>query len=146
MRLNGFTADERGNGHDDHGEFSPGPSATIPRAPGQAWVEERTRVAVGRGASVAGRLIFHEPVRIEGSFRGEVNAADLVVIADDGSVEGRVRAPRMLILGELRGELSGCHRLVLGPRSRVHGRIETIVLTVCEGAHLEGEVRMPRPS
>jgi cytoskeletal protein CcmA (bactofilin family) len=146
MRANGFTGLEHGNGHDVHEAPLPGPAATIPRAPGQAWVEERTRVAVGRGASVSGRLIFHEPVRIEGSFRGEVNAADLLVIANDGSVEGRVRAPRMLILGELRGELTGCHRLVLGPRSRVHGRIETIILTVCEGAHLEGEVRMPRTS
>ncbi len=122
------------------------PAATIPHAPGQVWVEERTRVAVGRGASVSGRLIFSEPVRIEGHFRGEVIANDLVVIAQEGSVQGKVRAPRMLILGELRGDLSGTERVVLGPRARVYGRIETTSLTVCEGAYLDGDIRMPNAS
>jgi cytoskeletal protein CcmA (bactofilin family) len=122
---------------------SPQPAATIPHAPGQVWVEERTRVAVGRGASISGRLIFHEPVRIEGYFRGEVIANDLVVIAQEGSVQGKVRAPRMLILGELRGDVTSSERVVLGPRARVYGRIEATALTVCEGAYIDGDVRMP---
>jgi cytoskeletal protein CcmA (bactofilin family) len=119
------------------------PIAEIPRAPGQAWVEERTRIAVGPGVHVSGRLVFREPVRIEGSFRGEVNSIDLVVISAEGSIEGRVRAPRLLVLGELRGDVIGAERLVLGPRARVVGRIEAIRLTVCEGAFLSGDVRMP---
>lgn len=134
------------NGRAEPGEEAHGPTAAVPRAPGQVWVEERTRVAVGRGASVSGRLIFHEPVRIEGRFRGEVSASDLVVIAHEGAVEGKVRAPRLLILGELRGDVGGCDRLVLGPRSRLYGRIETARLTVCEGAYLDGDVRMPGAS
>jgi cytoskeletal protein CcmA (bactofilin family) len=125
-------------------EQVPAPSATVPYAPGQVWVEERTRVAVGRGASISGRLIFHEPVRIEGYFRGEVVATDLVVIAQEGSVQGRVRAPRMLVLGELRGDVTECERIVLGPRSRLYGRIETVSLTICEGAYLDGDIRMPK--
>ncbi len=122
----------------------PPPSAGIPRAPGQAWVEERTRIAVGRNITVSGRLVFQEPVRIEGCFRGEVTSVDLVVISSEAVVEGRVCAPRLLILGELRGDVAGAVRLVLGPCARVHGRIEAENLTVCEGARLNGDVRMPR--
>jgi cytoskeletal protein CcmA (bactofilin family) len=121
-------------------------AAAVPHAPGPMWVEDRTRVGVGRGASVSGRLVFHEPVRIEGHFRGEVSASDLVVIAEEGSVHGRVRAARMLILGELRGDLAGCERAVLGPRSRFYGRLETASLTICEGAYIDGDVRMPKAS
>src|SRR5713226_5214129 len=84
-------------------------NAEVPNAPGQAWVEERTRVAVARNITVSGRLVFHEPVRIEGRFRGEVSSVD---------------------------------RVVLGPRSRVFGRIEAKRLTICEGALLNGDVRM----
>ncbi len=146
MKPPDYIKGTKGEGLALPGEQAPGPAATIPRAPGQVWVEERTRVAVGRGAGVSGRLIFHEPVRIEGHFRGEVSASDLVVIAEEGSVHGRVRAPRMLILGELRGDLTGCERAVLGPRSHVYGRIETASLTVCEGAYLDGDVRMPKAS
>ena len=50
--------------------------------------------------------MFQEPVRIEGCFRGEVSSIDLVVIATEDLVEGRVRAPRLLILGELRGDFA----------------------------------------
>ncbi len=120
------------------------PSARIPRVPGQSWVEDRTRVAVGRNITVSGRLAFQEPVRIEGGFRGEVSSIDLLVIAGEARVEGRVRAPRLLILGELRGEVSGASRVVLGPRARVFGRVEAKYLTVCEGACLNAEVRMQR--
>jgi cytoskeletal protein CcmA (bactofilin family) len=123
-----------------------GPAAVVPYAPGQVWVEERTRVAVGRGATISGRLIFHEPVRIEGYFRGEVIATDLVVIAQEGSVQGKIRAPRTLILGELRGDINECERVVLGPRARVYGRVETSALTICEGAYLDADVRMPKAS
>ena len=109
-------------------------------APGQAWIEERTRVAVSRSINVSGKLVFQEPVRIEGNFRGEVSSSDLVVISEGGAVDGRVKSPRLLILGELKGDITGSKSVVLGPRSRVRGRIESETLTVCEGARLEGDL------
>jgi cytoskeletal protein CcmA (bactofilin family) len=120
----------------------PAPTADIPRPPGQTWVEERTRVAVGRGVNVSGRLVFSEPVRIEGRFRGEVRSGDLVVISTGGSLEGGVQAPRLLVLGELRGDIHGAQKVVLGPRARVNGRIEVQQLTICEGARFDGYVAM----
>jgi len=111
--------------------------------PAAAWVEERTRVAVARNVNVSGRLVFQEPVRIEGNFRGEVSSSELVVISDQGKVEGRVRSPRLLVLGELRGDIIDSRLVVLGPRARVFGRIETDSLRIAEGALLEGDVRVP---
>ncbi|MGH7906638.1 MAG: bactofilin family protein [Candidatus Binataceae bacterium] len=117
-------------------------SAAPPRVPAQGWIEERTRIAVGRNANVSGRLVFTEPVRIEGHFRGEVSSADLIVIAETGIIEGKVRALRMLVLGQMQGEITECRRVVLGPRSWTLGKIQTERLTVCEGARLEADVRM----
>jgi cytoskeletal protein CcmA (bactofilin family) len=116
------------------------PVTSMPLAPGQAWIEERTRVAVSRNINVSGKLVFQEPVRIEGRFRGEVSSSDLVVISEEGTVDGRVKTPRALILGELQGDIIGSKSVVLGPRSRVRGRIEAERLTVCEGARLEGDL------
>src|SRR5581483_4307587 len=115
-------------------------------APANAWTEERTRVAVGRDINVSGRLIFHEPVRIEGRLRGEVSSAELVVIAEEGTIEGRVRAPRLLIMGELRGDVIASKRVVLGPHARVHGNIEAENLAISEGAHFYGHVQMTNRS
>lgn len=118
----------------------PQPTISIPPTPGAAWVEERTRVAVGRNINVSGRLVFQEPVRIEGNFRGEVSSSELVVISDQGTIEGKVRSPRLLVLGELRGDVLESRLVVLGPRARVTGRIRADSLRVCEGARLEGDV------
>jgi cytoskeletal protein CcmA (bactofilin family) len=117
---------------------------TLPNTPGQAWIEERTRVAVGRGINVSGRLVFQEPVRIEGRFRGEVSSSELVVITEPASVDGRVRTPRVLILGQLTGDVIEAKSAVLGPRARVVGNIEAETVTICEGAQLEGDVRTGR--
>ena len=106
--------------------------------------ESRTRVAVGRNINVSGKLIFQEPVRIEGRFRGEVHSVELVVVGEEGMVEGKIFAPRLLIMGELRGDLVGSDRVVLGPRAKVFGNIETRNLTVAEGAYFDGYVRMTR--
>jgi cytoskeletal protein CcmA (bactofilin family) len=116
----------------------------IPPMPDAEWAEERTRVAVARNINISGRLSFQEPVRIEGNFRGEVSSSELVVISEHGSVEGRVRTPRLLVLGALRGDITETRLVVLGPRARVFGRIETDILRVCEGALLDGDVRVPR--
>lgn len=120
-------------------------AGTPPDPPAQAWIEERTRVAVSRNINVSGRLVFQEPVRIEGRFRGEISSSELVVISEGGSLEGRVRSPRLLILGELHGDVVSAKSVVIGPRARFTGKIETEGLTVCEGAYLEGEVRVVRP-
>jgi len=117
-------------------------STQIPQDAGVAWAEERTRVAVGRNVNVSGKLIFHEPVRIEGRFRGEVRSVELVVVGEEGMIEGKVFAPRLLIMGELRGDVVGCDRMVLGPRARFFGNIQTRNLTVAEGAYLDGNIRM----
>ena len=124
------------------GSHDPARSGDLSEPPTTAWIEERTRVAVGRNINVSGRLIFHEPVRIEGRFRGEVSSAELVVISEEGTIEGKVRAPRLLIMGELRGDVVASKRVVLGPHAKVHGNIEAENLTINEGAHFYGHVQM----
>jgi cytoskeletal protein CcmA (bactofilin family) len=111
----------------------------------QAWVQERTRVAVAKGINISGKLHFHEAVRIEGFLRGDISSADLLVIAEEGIVEGRVRAPKLAVLGELRGEIVGAGRVYLGPRARVFATVWAASLTICAGAHFDGSVRMTSP-
>src|SRR5215469_639074 len=107
-----------------------------------SWIEERARVAVNRNIKVAGRLVFQEPIRIEGHFRGEVSSSELVVISEDGSVGGRVRSPRLVVLGELEGDITASKSVVLGPRSRFRGKLEAEHVTICEGACLNADLRI----
>jgi cytoskeletal protein CcmA (bactofilin family) len=106
-----------------------------------SWVEERARIAVNRNVRIAGRLVFQEPIRIDGHFRGEVSSSELVVISEDGSVGGRIRSPRVVVFGVLEGTISS-KSVILGPHSRFKGKIEADNLTICEGANLEAELRI----
>ncbi len=130
---------ERGFADGGESAFASSEGAQIPTS---AWVEERTRLAVGANANISGKLVFHEPVRIEGRFRGEVSSADLIVITEFGLIEGRVRAPRLVVLGEMRGEVTDSKRVLLGPRARVSGTIESERFAMLEGARLEGDLRI----
>jgi len=119
------------------------PAPQISESAPLAWIQERTRVAVGVGATIAGKLIFSEPVRIEGHFRGEVSSSSLVVIDEHGMVEGRVKANRLVVLGELRGDIVGASRVYFGGRARVYGNLSTENLNICEGAYFNGNIKMP---
>jgi cytoskeletal protein CcmA (bactofilin family) len=107
-----------------------------------SWVEERARVAVNRNVKVAGRLVFQEPIRIDGHFRGEVSSSELVVISEDGSVGGRVRSPRLVVLGELEGDIISSKSVILGPRSRFRGKLEADNVVIYEGAFLNADLRI----
>jgi cytoskeletal protein CcmA (bactofilin family) len=107
-----------------------------------SWVEERARIAVDRNVRVAGHLVFQEAIRIDGHFRGEVSSSELVVISEDGSVGGRIRSPRLVVLGELEGDITASKSVILGPRSRFKGKIEADNVTICEGAYLNADLRI----
>jgi cytoskeletal protein CcmA (bactofilin family) len=119
-------------------------AATTPYTVGEypSWIEERARVAVNRNVTVAGHLVFQEAIRIEGRFRGEVSSSELVVISEEGSVGGRIRSARLVVLGELEGHITVSESVVLGPRSRFKGTIEAGNLTICEGARLNADLHI----
>jgi cytoskeletal protein CcmA (bactofilin family) len=117
-------------------------SGADPHQSPNGWVQERTRIAVGPGVNVSGKLIFNEPVRIEGTFRGEVTSSSLVVIGETGTVEGKMRASKLVVLGEMRGDIVDASRAYLGSHARVYGDITAENLTVCEGAYFSGNVKM----
>ena len=126
--------------NNDSQQGAAGPQSPSP----QDWTQERTRVAVGAGATISGKLFFSEPIRIEGHFKGEVISESLVVIEEHGQVDGRVHASRLVVMGELRGDVIGSARVSIGPRGRVYGDIDAVSFAMSEGAHFEGHVRMDR--
>jgi cytoskeletal protein CcmA (bactofilin family) len=105
-------------------------------------VSATMRASLGPDAIVNGRLSFSAPTRIEGTLRGEVRASDLLVVGESGFVEGTIRAPRVVLLGTLKGSILGAERVEIGPLGSATGAIETRVLLVQEGARLDGDCRV----
>jgi cytoskeletal protein CcmA (bactofilin family) len=103
------------------------------------------RPALGPDTSVSGRLSFTMPTRIDGKLRGEVHATDLLLIGEQGYVEGVVRAPKLIVLGEVRGDVRGAERVEIAAGGRVMGSVETTSLVVHEGGCLDGDCRIAPP-
>lgn len=112
-------------------------------APAPRWMQERVRTVVS--GTIRGKLIYQESVRVEGRISGELSSTELVVIAEGASFHGRVRTPRLLVLGEFDGDVTGAKAVVLGARARVRANIRAESLVVQEGARLDGDVFVTRP-
>ena len=100
------------------------------------------RVSLGPDARVTGKLVFSVPTRIEGKLKGELRATDLVVIGAQAVVHANVHVEKLVVLGEVHGQVTGVSRVEICPGGRVFGEIETRALVVREGATFEGRSRM----
>ena len=100
------------------------------------------RVSLGPDAEVTGKLSFATPTRIEGKLKGELRASDLVVIGPQAVVQANVHADKLVILGEVRGQVQGAARIEVCAGGRLYGDIETKCLIIQEGATFEGRSKM----
>lgn len=105
-----------------------------------AWQD--VRVSLGPDAEVTGKLSFAVPTRIEGKLKGELRASDLLVIGPQAVVQATVQAEKLVVLGEIRGEVHGASRVEICAGGRLFGDVETKCLVVEEGGMFEGRSRM----
>ena len=103
---------------------------------------EDVRISLGPDAEANGRLSFVSPTRIEGKVKGEVRSSDLIVVGPQGVVHATVRADKLVVMGEVRGEVLGASRIEICAGGRLFGDVETQTLIVNEGATFEGRSRM----
>jgi cytoskeletal protein CcmA (bactofilin family) len=117
------------------------PSFAAPPASGPTPADKCTNV-VSAGAKWNGTLTVDDSLRIDGVFSGEVESKGTVHVAEGAQVDAKVRAQYVVVSGEFRGEIRCEQRTDLMPRSRVSGEVYTKVLSVHEGATLDGSVKM----
>lgn len=103
---------------------------------------EDVRVSLGSDAEVTGKLSFVSATRVEGKLKGEVRATDLLVIGPQAVVHATVRAGKLVVMGEVRGEVLGASRVEVCAGGKLYGDIETQSLVIEEGATFEGRSRM----
>jgi cytoskeletal protein CcmA (bactofilin family) len=109
---------------------------------GDHIVWQDVRVSLGSDAEVSGKLSFASATRIEGKLKGEIRAADLLVVGPQAIVQATVRADKLVVLGEVRGEVLGAARVEVCAGGRLFADIETRSLVIREGATFEGRSRM----
>lgn len=100
---------------------------------------------IGGHATIRGDLHFSGGLYIEGAVHGAVVADEssanaVVTIADRGNVHGEVRAPHVVVNGQLHGDVYASERIELGPQARVQGNVHYKVIEMAAGAMITGRL------
>ncbi|WXL26463.1 polymer-forming cytoskeletal protein [Ectopseudomonas mendocina] len=114
----------------------------------QRYAGKTSLLAVG--AELHGELRFEGAVQVDGTVRGNLQAVDgMVRISANGRVEGEVKAPHIIVDGEVLGDIYAIQHLELGAKARIKGNLHYGVMEMAMGAQVEGQLcRMhdePRP-
>lgn len=99
---------------------------------------------IGPQVTLQGDLYFSGGLYVEGRILGRVLAVDgeraTVTLAEHGSVEGEIRAPVVVINGQLIGDVYAHERVELASKARVQGNVHYQVVEMSAGAQLTGRL------
>jgi cytoskeletal protein CcmA (bactofilin family) len=101
---------------------------------------------IDEGSEMEGRYTFRGTVMLNGRFKGEISSEDTLIIGERGVIAADIRAGRVLVSGEVTGNLRAMERIELKRTARVYGDVEAPVVVLEEGVLFEGHCRMAKPS
>lgn len=109
------------------------------RPDAQRFAGKTSLIAVG--AELHGDLRFEGAVQVDGKVVGNLVASEgMVRVSVQGCVEGEIRAPHIMIDGEVVGDVHAGTHLELGPRARVRGNLYYALMEMAMGAQIEGRL------
>lgn len=101
---------------------------------------------LGEGARFEGNLVFDGVVRIDGHFKGKIDAKNAtLIVGESGRVEAEGQLGQFMLAGQFVGmlQVAGLTRVLA--RASFDGQLETSILVTEEGARINAQISMPRP-
>jgi len=102
----------------------------------------RIDTLIGQGTEINGDLVFSGGLHVDGTIKGNVNAAEgsdaLLILSEFGQIEGDVKVPNMVLNGEIIGDVFGSNRVELAPKSRINGSVYYNLIEMAIGAEVNG--------
>lgn len=99
---------------------------------------------IGPRVVLRGDVAFSGGLYVEGRVVGKIvadeGAAAVLTVAKQGCVEGEVRAPVVVIAGQMHGDVHASERVELAANARVQGNIYYKVVEMAAGAMITGRL------
>lgn len=105
----------------------------------------QARSIIGNDLTIVGqglRIISKGILQVDGDITGDVVGSE-VIIGEKGRVTGVVSGESVVVRGEVAGTIRGL-KVVLQTGAKVEGDVHHQVLSVEQGAYLDGRVRRPQ--
>lgn len=110
----------------------------------KSHMDSRVDTLVGPNSKVHGDVSFAGRCHVDGTVKGSVTADSesnsALSIAEDGTVEGGVTVPHVLLNGVVRGDVIASQRVELGPTARVIGNVYYNLIEMAIGAEINGKL------
>lgn len=96
---------------------------------------------IAQDAELRGNMNFNGAVQVDGRIIGNIEAEQgLVRISEHGYVEGVIRAPSVLVNGQVVGDVHAKEHLELDAKARISGDLYYRVMEMVMGAQISGNL------
>ncbi len=99
---------------------------------------------VGTTMEIQGDLIFSGGLHVDGKIIGNVIAEEdshsMLILSDQGQIEGEVRVPFVVLNGQVIGDVYASERVELSRHGQVKGNVYYNLLEMAMGAEVNGNL------
>ncbi len=99
---------------------------------------------ISKAAHVLGDVEFSGGLHLDGRVTGNVRSLGTdpatLWISEQGTVEGSVQVPAVVINGTVIGDVHARERVAIGPQSRITGNVHYGTIEMTLGAQIEGKL------
>ena len=94
---------------------------------------------IGKGTQVEGNMKVAQSLRIDGSFKGSINASETLIVGSSGELtEVKVNVKNAIIGGKIKGDVTASNKVTLESSSRLEGDLTAKLLVIEEGSLFTG--------
>jgi cytoskeletal protein CcmA (bactofilin family) len=104
--------------------------------------KDQMNAFLGKDTEFEGKLSFTGAVRLDGRFKGEVFTEGTLIIGEAAVIEADVRVARVIISGQVRGNIAADERIEIKAPGKVYGNIQAPKVIIEEGVLFEGNCKM----
>jgi cytoskeletal protein CcmA (bactofilin family) len=110
----------------------------IGKKPGIGSAGEETTSVIGEGSVFDGTMEITGNLRVDGTFKGNLDISEGLVVGKKGTVEADVKTRSAVIAGSIRGNLNAADKITLQSGSHLEGEMVTSKLVIEEGVSFQG--------
>jgi cytoskeletal protein CcmA (bactofilin family) len=93
---------------------------------------------IAAGTSFSGEIVSDDPIEVHGRLEGDARTTARFVVGETGSMLGNIEAGSVVIAGEVTAGIISAQKVELQSTARVSGFVRAGVLSIADGAVLEG--------
>ncbi len=105
-------------------------------------IEGAMNTIIGKGSKLEGKMNVAQSIRIDGSFKGEINATDTLIVGTTGELtDVSISVKNAIVGGKIKGNITASSKVTLESSSRLEGDLTAKLLVIEEGSLFTGNCK-----